>query len=117
MEVVFLARPITHPATRYRVVQYQDYLTQEGIQNRLEIFPSSIFAWIRLTKELQETNIAFIQKKRVGNFWLKRIKQGRTKIIYDLDDAVMFASSRHASPDSPGRMRRFIGSASTAPTW
>lgn len=108
MKAVFLARGKDHPATRYRVLQYIDHLQSHQIETQVETFPASIFAWWQLLKRLKTAAIVFIQKKRVNSFWLSRIKRNGSKIIYDVDDAVMFASSRHQSPHSPSRMKHFI---------
>jgi len=106
MMLLFLGRGNNHPATRYRITQYLDYLKQNNIQFEVKDFPNGIFSWMALTK--QHYDIVFIQKKRVQTFWLSRFKKAGAKIIYDFDDAVMFASSRHDCPDSPARMKQFI---------
>lgn len=52
-------------------------------------------------------DIVVVQKKRLGRFVLRAIRRRCGRLLYDLDDAVMFNSSRHASPDSPRRMAAF----------
>jgi glycosyltransferase involved in cell wall biosynthesis len=106
MKLLFLGRGNNHPATRYRITQYLDYLKTAKIEFEVKDFPKGFFSWYALTK--QQYEIVFLQKKRVQTFWLKRFKKLGAKIIYDFDDAVMFASSRHASPNSPVRMKQFI---------
>ncbi|MBI5360908.1 MAG: glycosyltransferase family 4 protein [Planctomycetes bacterium] len=108
MKILFLGRGGNHPATRYRITQYLDYLKQNGIEYALEFFPAGFFGWLRLVRLAGNYNAVFIQKKRIGNFWLWLFRRRGCKIIYDIDDAVMFNSSRHSSPDSPGRMKRFV---------
>lgn len=108
MKILFLGRGGNHPATRYRITQYLDYLKQNGIEYALEFFPAGFLGWLRLARLAGNYNAVFIQKKRVNNFWLWVFKRQGCKIIYDIDDAVMFNSSRHSSPDSPGRMKRFV---------
>lgn len=108
MKIAFLIRPDNHPASRYRVEQYIPFLEENNVNTRLIAFPKSTFAWFKLIKELNGTDIVFVQKKKIKNFWLTRIKRAGAKIIYDVDDAIMFNSPRHESPDSPVRMRRYI---------
>ncbi|MEK7450072.1 MAG: glycosyltransferase family 4 protein [Planctomycetota bacterium] len=108
MKVFFLVRPNNHPASRYRVLQYLPYLNQHQINTQVEFFPETIFGWFKLLKKVKGADIVFIQKKMINSFWLKRLKKTGTRIIFDVDDAIMFNSSRHPSPDSPRRMARYI---------
>ncbi len=108
MKIVFLIRGNNHPASRYRVLQYIPFFKQSGIDTGVEIFPDKVFAWFKLINRIKDADVVLIQKKKINNFWLKRIKRNGAKIVYDVDDAIMFNSSRHDSPDSPLRMRRFI---------
>lgn len=107
MNIIFLIRPNNHPASRYRVKQYIPFLRQQGVKVKLTLFPKSIFEWARFTKRLRGVDIVFAQKKKINNFWMQRIKKSGAKVVYDVDDAVMFNSSRHESPDSPMRMRKY----------
>ncbi|MBI4834398.1 MAG: glycosyltransferase family 4 protein [Planctomycetes bacterium] len=106
MKVLFLGRGHNHPATRYRITQFLDYFRLNRVEPVIEDFPDGFFKWWRLSKK--KYDIVFIQKKRVSVFWLERFKSQGAKVLYDFDDAVMFASSRHATPDSPKRMKAFV---------
>jgi glycosyltransferase involved in cell wall biosynthesis len=108
MEVLFVARPENHPATRYRVIQYLDSLKKSDVNSKLIRFPKTILEWLKLLKKSREFDIVFFQKKRVPSFWLGRLKAKGVKLVYDFDDAVMFNSSRHANPESHLRMKHFI---------
>ncbi|MFA5793687.1 MAG: glycosyltransferase family 4 protein [Candidatus Brocadiia bacterium] len=111
MKILFLVRDKNHPAPRYRVAQYLDYLNEHGIQTDVMTAPKSIWKWWQLTRKAGNWDVVFIQKKRVTPFWLKHLRKN-SRLIYDFDDAVMFNSSRHDSPDSPARMKHFINTVS-----
>lgn len=107
MKILFLVRDKNHPAPRYRVAQYLNYLNEHGIQTDVMTVPKSVWQWWPLARKTGNWDIIFIQKKRITPFWLKQLRR-RSRLIYDFDDAVMFNSSRHASPDAPARMAQFI---------
>lgn len=107
MRILFLVRDKNHPAPRYRVAQYLDYLNAQGIQTDVMTVPKSVWEWWPLSRQANNWDVIFIQKKRVRPFWLKQLRR-RSRLIYDFDDAVMFNSSRHESPDAPVRMAQFI---------
>jgi hypothetical protein len=114
MKVLFLIQGRTHPASRYRVAQYLEFLGPEGIECDVRDYPRSIPAWIGVLRERRRADVVFFQKKRASKWPLARLKAGGARIVYDVDDAVMFASSRHASPDAPARMRRFEAMCATS---
>ncbi len=107
MKVLFLIRAKNHPASRYRALQYFPYLEKQGINAQSRFFPESYFDWRRLVKEIKDIDIVFIQKKMISVSWLQRIKKTGAKIVYDIDDAIMFNSPRHPSPRSPRRLKRY----------
>ena len=107
MKILFLIQGQTHPASRYRVLQYLEFLRPAGIDCEVRDYPRSIPAWIGVLRERRRADVIFFQKKRAPRWPVARLKAGGARIVYDVDDAVMFASSRHDSPDAPARMKRF----------
>ncbi|MCE9582981.1 MAG: glycosyltransferase family 4 protein [Planctomycetes bacterium] len=107
MKVLFLIQGASQPASRYRVTQYLEFLKTAGIDYEVRDYPRSIPAWIGVLRQRRKVDVIFFQKKRAPRWPVMRLKAGGAKIVYDVDDAVMFASSRHESPDAPARMKRF----------
>ncbi|NUN50176.1 MAG: glycosyltransferase family 4 protein [Candidatus Brocadiae bacterium] len=107
MKALFLIQGQTQPASRYRVLMYLDGLRAAGIECEVRDYPRSIPAWIGVLRQRRTADVIFFQKKRAPRWPVERLKAGGARVIYDVDDAVMFASSRHESPDAPARMRRF----------
>jgi len=107
MKTLFLIQGQTHPASRYRVLQFLEFLRADGIDCDVRDYPRSIAAWIGVLRQRRKVDVVFFQKKRAPRWPLARLRAGGAKIVYDVDDAVMFASSRHESAEAPARMKRF----------
>jgi len=94
-------------ASRYRIVQYIPYLEQHGMRCDMLEFPRSFMEYLKLLSILPRYDCLFVQRKRfhVPFLWLftKRAK----RIVYDLDDAVMYKNSLARNPYSKTRLRRF----------
>jgi glycosyltransferase involved in cell wall biosynthesis len=87
---------------RQRIGVYLDILRDSGINCKIVTFPSGILARLKLLKHGREFDAIFLQKKRLrfcDAIWMKRYCR---KIIYDLDDAVMYDDK---NPDRPSRKR------------
>lgn len=107
MRVLFLILDPQHPASRYRVMQYLDYLGAHGVMPIVEKFPESYAAWKGLVARRPGPDLVFIQKKRLNWLVWRLLRKAGWRTIYDVDDAVMYSSSRHRSPFSFTRMFRF----------
>lgn len=108
MKTLFLIQGANQPASRYRVGQFLEFLRADGIECDVRDYPRSIPAWIGVLRLRRKVDVVFFQKKRAPRWPVMRLKAGGAKVVYDVDDAVMFASSRHESPDAPARMKRFV---------
>lgn len=107
MKLLMLTRGPEHPATRYRVTPYLDALRGAGIEPTPMRYPHGLTAWLSILRAARAHDAVFVQKKRLPGPLLHWLRRRGTPVIYDFDDAVMFASSRHESPESPERQRRF----------
>lgn len=108
MKVLFLIQGEKQPASRYRVGQFLEFLRADGIDGEVRDYPRSIPAWIGVLRLRRKVDVVFFQKKRAPRWPVLRLKAGGARVVYDVDDAVMFASSRHESPEAPARMKRFV---------
>lgn len=77
-------------SSRYRVLQYIPFLEKAGIEARIAVIPKQTLERWRLFKTLRNYDITFIQKKLFQPWELVYIKARAHKLIYDLDDAVMY---------------------------
>ncbi len=109
MKVLFLIQGFEHPASRYRVLQYLDVLRASGVKDKVVRYPGNRNRWRALVGDLAESDIVFVQKKRLKPRHARFIRRcGPAKIVYDFDDAVMFKSSRAKSRRSRKRMSAFV---------
>ncbi len=108
MKVLFLIQGFDHPASRYRVLQYLDVLRASGVEDKVVRYPENRSRWRALAGDLAECDIVFVQKKRLKPRRVRFIRRcGPARIVYDVDDAVMFKSSRAKSRHSRKRMSAF----------
>ncbi len=108
MKALFLIQGYEHPASRYRVLQYLDCLRANGVEDRVAVFPKGRGEWRALEGELRDCEVVFVQKKRLKRREAKFIRRcGGARIVFDVDDAVMFKSSRARSHRSFKRMSAF----------
>jgi glycosyltransferase involved in cell wall biosynthesis len=112
IRVLFVSKGSEHPAGRYRVTQYLGWLVEHGVQPQVVPFPDSVLDWRGLFLAANPHDIIVIQKKRLPILPMLMVRRGHARLIYDVDDAVMYASSRHDSQDSATRMRQFVSMAS-----
>ncbi|MBN2299120.1 MAG: glycosyltransferase family 4 protein [Deltaproteobacteria bacterium] len=95
-------------ASRYRILQYIPYLEQYGNCCDVFEFPRSVMEYLSLFRILPRYDCVFVQRKRFHVPFLWIFRQRARRIVYDLDDAVMYRNSLSRSPYSKTRLRRFI---------
>ena len=96
MKLLFVVQGMRAVATRYRVHSYVPLLREWGWE-----------VDVVLIRRAGECHVVFVQKKRMPCWQLRWIKGRGAKIVYDVDDAVMFRSSRRGASSSSTRQRRF----------
>jgi glycosyltransferase involved in cell wall biosynthesis len=108
MKVLFLIQGFTIAASRYRVLQYIPYLELKGIKATVSLYPRTFKENIQFFNTLPQYDIIFLQRKRFNQPRLGLLRRRAKKIVYDLDDAVMYRNSRAKNPLSSTRRRRFV---------
>lgn len=94
-------------ASRYRILQYIPYLEEHCIVCTVREFPDSLKDYLFLISDLHRYDCVFIQRKRFHYPFLPIFRLKANKIIYDLDDAVMYKNTLAKSPYSRTREKRF----------
>ena len=70
-------------STQYRLVQFVNSLRGEGI--RLDLTEAKTF---RAYEKLPKYDLVIVQKRLMPRAWVRRIRKGAVKLIFDTDDAI-----------------------------
>ncbi len=117
MKVLFLTEGKSTPSSRFRAYNYSEKLGQMGVDHRIVPIPKNFLVRLVHFLPIVFYDILVIQKKvfHVWELFLLRLLAHR--IIYDIDDAIMFLDNR-GMPDptrvSTKRLKRFIRTVRTA---
>ena len=117
MKVLFLTEGKSTPSSRFRAYNYSEKLRLAGIDHKIVPIPKNFMVRLVHFLPIVFYDILVIQKKvfHVWELFLLRLLARR--IIYDIDDAIMFLDNR-GMPDptrvSPKRIKRFIRTVRTA---
>jgi glycosyltransferase involved in cell wall biosynthesis len=117
MKVLFLIEGKSTPSSRFRAYNYSESLRQAGIEYKIVPIPKNFLVRLVYFLPIVFYDILVIQKK-VFHIWeLFLLRLLARRIIYDIDDAVMFLD-RNGMPDptkvSPKRLKRFLRTVRTA---
>lgn len=107
MTILFVVPRIDKASTRYRVLQYISYMEKEGIVVQVVVSPRTIRAKIAFWKRLATFDLVLIQKKLFQPWESWIIRRCADRLVYDLDDAVMFKDQGSRNDDRPRRESRF----------
>ncbi len=90
MKIAFLTSRFEKPSYRFRVQQYIPFLHKNGVISDSIIIPSSILERWRLFRSLSDYDTVFLQKKLLR--WPDRriLRSAARRLVYDVDDAVMY---------------------------
>ena len=106
MKVIFL----THHSLqghRFRVEQYFPYLNAYGVETIWQPIPKSLGKRLEIYRDLSCYDVIFIQRRLLSPIEFYHIRRKARKIIFDVDDAIMFRSSSSSRQKSLGRMWKF----------
>lgn len=90
MHILFLSTRQAKPSFRFRVEQMLPYFRERGHACDVRFIPQSLFGRLRLFAGLSRFDAVFIQKRLFSQAELFLIRRQSRRLIYDLDDAVMF---------------------------
>lgn len=94
-------------ASRYRALSYVPFLERAGWTVDVERYASSPLGRLRQIRKAHASDVVFVQKKRMPAWQLAWMKRKGAKLVFDIDDAVMYRSSRHDDKGSSTRQRKF----------
>lgn len=90
MKVAFLTTRQEKPSYRYRVEQFLPYLRAHGVTCDTFFIPAAGVKRWRLFRSLDSYDVVFLQKKLLRLLDLFVLRSAARKLIYDVDDALMY---------------------------
>lgn len=97
------------PSSRLRMTACFDEFRQHGIEATGIPIPSGLFGRIHLLREAARHDVVLIQKKTSFRiFELKLLRRANPRLVFDMDDAVMFHELEHHEPLTGKNMIKFL---------
>ena len=106
MKVIFLTHA-SDQGHRFRVEQYFPYLIAHQVEPKWQPLSGSWKERLILYRQLPFFDVACIQRRLLSPFEFYWIRKKSWKVLFDLDDAVMYRSSSSPRPRSLSRWLKF----------
>jgi glycosyltransferase involved in cell wall biosynthesis len=106
MKIIFLTHS-SDQGHRFRVEQYFPYLTTHGVEPQWQPTVGSWKERFVRYHELPSYDVVCIQRRLFAPFEFYYIRKKSKKILFDLDDAIMYRSSSSSHPHSLSRWLKF----------
>jgi glycosyltransferase involved in cell wall biosynthesis len=106
MKVIFLTHS-SDQGHRFRVEQYFPYLLAHKVEPKWQPLSGSWKDRLSLYRELAVFDVVCIQRRLLSPLEFYWIRKKSSKVLFDLDDAVMYRSSSSPRPHSLSRRMKF----------
>ncbi|MGZ3614534.1 MAG: glycosyltransferase family 4 protein [Thermodesulfobacteriota bacterium] len=106
MKIIFLTHS-SDQGHRFRVEQYFPYLMAHQVEPKWQPLPGSWKERFAVYRRLHLFDAVCIQRRLLSPFEFYWIRRKSPKILFDLDDAIMYRSSRSPHPHSLSRWLKF----------
>jgi glycosyltransferase involved in cell wall biosynthesis len=106
MRIIFLTHS-SDQGHRFRVEQYFPYLIAHQVEPKWQPLSGSWKERLILYRQLPFFDVVCIQRRLLSPFEFYWIRKKSSKVLFDLDDAVMYRSSSSPRPHSLSRWLKF----------
>lgn len=106
MKVIFLTH-FSDQGHRFRVEQYFPFLRAHQVEPKWQPLVGSIRERFSIYRHLPSYDVVCIQRRLLSPFEFLWIRRKSRRIIFDLDDAIMYRSSSSSDPHSFSRWFKF----------
>ena len=106
MRIIFLTHS-SDQGHRFRVEQYFPYLIAHQVEPKWQPLSGSWRDRLILYRQLPFIDIVCIQRRLLSPFEFYWIREKSSKVLFDLDDAIMYRSSSSPRPHSLSRWLKF----------
>ncbi|MGE4157545.1 MAG: glycosyltransferase [Planctomycetota bacterium] len=103
MKGLFLIQGTEVPSSRYRVLQFLNTWESAGHVSRVLSLDSALEHWKGTVEEARGSHVVFLHRKRLSPGKIRDLGAGGARLVYDVDDAVMFRDAL-----KPGRSRSVL---------
>jgi glycosyltransferase involved in cell wall biosynthesis len=109
MRIIFLTHTtaFSDQRHRFRVEQYFPYLIAHQVEPMWQSISGSFKERLHIYKQLPSFDVVCIQRRLFSPFEFYWIRRQSSKILFDLDDAIMYRSSSSHRPHSLSRWLKF----------
>jgi glycosyltransferase involved in cell wall biosynthesis len=109
MKIIFLTHTLAYSdqRPRFRVEQYFPYLKAHQVEGRWQSISGSWKERLLIYQQLPFFDVVCIQRILFSPFEFSWIRRKSSKILFDLDDAIMYRSSSSPHPQSLSRRLKF----------
>ncbi len=106
MKIIFLTHS-SDQGHRFRVEQYFPYLIAHGVEPKWQPLPRTWKERFAVYRQLSFYDAICIQRRLLSPFEFSWIRKNSSKLLLDLDDAIMYRSSSSPRPHSLSRRLKF----------
>jgi glycosyltransferase involved in cell wall biosynthesis len=106
MRVIFLTH-FSDQGHRFRVEQYFPFLREHQIEPKWQPTSGTLRERLALYQELPSYDVVCIQRRLFSPYEFYHVRKRAKKILFDLDDAIMYRSSAFSMPYSISRWFKF----------
>jgi len=109
MKIIFLTHSTAggDQGHRFRVEQYFPYLRSHQVEPQWQSISVSLRKRLFIYRQLPFFDVVCIQRRLLSPFEFLWIRRKASKILFDLDDAIMYRSSSSPHPQSLSRRLKF----------
>ena len=90
MRILFLVTRLDRPSTRFRVLPMQPYFAARGHTLEVAALPKGLFARLQFYRRLPDYDVIGVQQRLLSSFELRLLRPHCRRLVYDIDDAVMY---------------------------
>lgn len=106
MKMIFLTHK-SNQGHRFRVEQYFPFLRMNNIEPLWQPLPDAMIDRFSIYRKLKDFDFICFQRRLISPFEFYWVRKNSKRIIFDIDDAVMYCSSSSKSPYSFSRAIKF----------
>jgi len=92
MKILFVTTRRDRPSFRFRVVSVLPFFESSGHSCHTALLPRNLLNRFRFYRQLKNYDVVLFQQRLLSGVELAQVRRHAATLVYDVDDAVMFAS-------------------------